>query len=217
MSESLNSDDERTGRQLMSDLADGRSDAALAAFEAWAREPGAREAWHSYHLIGDALRAQDLVASGAHDLAFLADFRKRLADEPVVLAPAQPQDAVAVPRQQAQRWAMPLAAVAGVVVVAGVLVATRTSAPPAAGPTIAAASAPSVPNAPALAAVSLGKSANTLAPTQAAAGSEPQLKVVDGKLIRDAHLDRYLRAHRGNTVAVPGGAIGRFETVVLER
>ena len=36
-------------------------------------------------------------------------------------------------------------------------------------------------------------------------------------LIRDARLYQYLRAHRGGPVALPGGATGRFETVVLEK
>lgn len=215
MSESLNVDDERSGRQLMSDLADGRGDAAMAAFDAWAREPGARQVWHAYHLIGDALRSDDLVTSESHDLAFLDAFRKRLADEPVVLAPARAREP-AETRLRAQRWALPAAAVAGVVVVAGVLVATRVSAPPLAGPTIA--SAPVMPQPAALAAVSVDGTAKAVTPLEAAAAAgEPQWQVVDGKLIRDAHLDRYLRAHRGSSAALSGGVIGRIETVVLER
>jgi hypothetical protein len=46
----------------------------------------------------------------------------------------------------------------------------------------------------------------------AAALGEPQWRHVDGKVIRDARLDAYLRAHRGT-----GAVAGRFETVVLER
>ena len=49
------------------------------------------------------------------------------------------------------------------------------------------------------------------------AGAEPVWRAADGQLIRDARLDEYLRAHRAGSPAVPGGATGRFETVVLER
>jgi sigma-E factor negative regulatory protein RseA len=216
-SEPFNPDDERAARQLMSDLADGRGDTATAAFDAWAREPGARQAWHAYHLIGDALRSDDLAVSHARDATFLDALRKRLADEPVVLAPVIAREAVAAPRHAGQRWALPAAAVAGVVVVAGVLVATRASAPPLAAPAMAAASAVVAPKATALAAAVPDAGAKPGAPAVTAGSGEPQWQVVDGKLIRDANLDRYLRAHRGNSVAVPGGAIGRFETVVLER
>lgn len=54
-------------------------------------------------------------------------------------------------------------------------------------------------------------------PAQMEALGEPATQVVDSRLIRDAKLDQYLRAHRGGPVALPGGPTGRFETVVLER
>jgi hypothetical protein len=49
------------------------------------------------------------------------------------------------------------------------------------------------------------------------ASADPVWRAADGQLIRDARLDEYLRAHRAGGPAVPGGATGRFETVVLER
>jgi sigma-E factor negative regulatory protein RseA len=180
-------------RETMSALADGQADAAAAA-ELWARDTQAREAWHTYHLIGDVLRSDDLAFSARGDADFLARMRERLADEPPIVAPMPPVATSIAARHR--RWVAPAAVAAGFVAVAGVLVLTRTVAPVAVeGPVVAAGPAAS----------------GTLA------GSEPQLQLVDGKLIRDARLDNYLRAHRGGSAAVPGGAIGRFETVVLER
>jgi len=51
--------------------------------------------------------------------------------------------------------------------------------------------------------------------TTAQAG--PVWQPADARLIRDARLDEYLRAHRSGGPAMPGTAAGRFESVVLER
>lgn len=45
-------------------------------------DPTVREAWHTYHLIGDALRGQTELS-----VDVLARVSSRLADEPTVLAP----------------------------------------------------------------------------------------------------------------------------------
>ncbi len=47
-----------------------------------------RAAWSEYHLIGDALRSDDLAAHPAASKAFLRDFAARLEAEPHLLAPA---------------------------------------------------------------------------------------------------------------------------------
>jgi len=187
----------RSGREAMSAFADGQVDAA-AAVELWASDPQARDAWRTYHLIGDVLRSEDLAASVRGDADFLTRLSGRLADEPPIVAPTAPVVvAAAAPRR---RWGAPAAVAAGFVAVAGVLVMTRTIAPsPTAGPVVAVAPAASA------------------LPAGAIALGEPQVQVLDGKLIRDARLDGYLRAHRGGSAVMPGGAIGRFETVVLER
>jgi sigma-E factor negative regulatory protein RseA len=91
--------------------------------------------------------------------------------------------------------------------VAAVLVVTRVVAPEDAGGAVLA-STPAQPSAVGMQALQSGLAAD--------AGDLP-LQVVDGQLIRDARLDSYLRAHRGGLSAMPGGAVGRFETVVLER
>lgn len=193
-------------REAMSALADGQADAAEAAFALWASDPQARDAWGAYHLIGDVLRSEDLAAQPA-DADFLASLRKRLAAEPVILAPAPlPMPA---PRRAPglRRWMAPAAVAAGFVAVAGVLVLTRVVAPQAADGAVLASTqaAPAAPAARAVQGVAAGDAADV------------PLQVVDGKLIRDARLDSYLRAHRGGLSAMPGGAVGRFETVVLER
>ena len=123
-----------------------------------------RQAWHTYHLIGDVLRSSELASAPRRDADFLAGFRERLAAEPVVLAP------VAAPR--ATRWRVPAAAVAsmaGVAVVAGVLVMSRGGGE--------------------------GPPAIATAPAAAPAGAGVTL-VRDG-VIRDARLEEFMRVHQG--------------------
>lgn len=191
-------------REAMSALADGQVDAADVAFALWASDPEARDAWGAYHLIGDVLRSEDLASQPA-DADFLASLRKRLAAEPVILAPAPMPAARRAPALR--RWLAPAAVAAGFVAVAGVLVLTRVVAPDAADSAVLA----STQAQPAAAA------ARAVAGVAASDAGDVPLQVVDGKLIRDARLDSYLRAHRGGLSAMPGGAFGRFETVVLER
>ncbi|MGI4858519.1 MAG: sigma-E factor negative regulatory protein [Janthinobacterium lividum] len=50
-----------------------------------------REDWSLYHLVGDALRSDDLAASPAAAHDFNARFAARLADEPSYIAPASAQ------------------------------------------------------------------------------------------------------------------------------
>lgn len=182
--------------EALSALVDGEADAAMTQrlCAAWRDDAASRATWHAYQLIGDVLRSEDLAAPPARDAAFLARLRGRLADEPVVLAP-QPLAATAdgPPRgfDQARRrrtWIASSAVAAGFVAVAGVVVVLR--GPEVAPPPeqrIAAASAPAAtPVQPmALARVSTE-------PAQV----DPEVLVVNGKMIRDARLDRYLAAHK---------------------
>ncbi len=50
-----------------------------------------RLAWSDYHLIGDALRSDDLAESPARSSAFMASFSARFESEAHVLAPAAVQ------------------------------------------------------------------------------------------------------------------------------
>ncbi|HJV95961.1 MAG TPA: anti-sigma 24 factor, partial [Albitalea sp.] len=125
--------------------------------------------------------SDDLAVPPAHDAAFLAALRARLSDEPTVLAPSE--KAPHGGRRAHRAWMAASAVAAGFVLVGGVLVVTRA-------PQQQLASAPQ------------------LAASDAAA-LEPQVLVVDGKIVRDARLDRYLAAHKqfaGSTaLGVPSG------------
>ncbi len=183
-------------RQQLSSLMDGDltdADAAGACAQ-WRHDAQTRRDWHTYHLIGDVLRSDDLASAPARDEAFLQALRQRLAAEPVPLAPAPvpvPQvanGAMVRARRRGRQWLMaPVAVAAGFVAVVGMLVVTRVMAPePATSPMLAAAG--SLP----------------------AAGTS----VV---LVRDAQLDRYLAAHRSlANGAMPGNGAEHRVHIVFE-
>jgi sigma-E factor negative regulatory protein RseA len=203
-------DDLQEQRRALSALADGQADAVTRGCSAWVADPAARAAWHTYHLIGDIMRSEDLSHSPARDQRFLAAFGERLAQEPVVLAPMPVPAAPARPRPR-HRWLAPAAAAAGFAAVAGMLVVTRMAAPDADvnGPVLAQRA----PLGGAVGGTVLpAGNAVLAAPT---AGVSPLQNL---EMIRDARLDSYLRAHREGTfsasVAVPGGALRSVETIV---
>lgn len=74
-------------RELISALADGQlqGEAFARAVEAATADPAAREAWQSYHLIGDVLRSGDLVPVQPPEL-FLQRLQQRLHAEPAPLS-----------------------------------------------------------------------------------------------------------------------------------
>jgi sigma-E factor negative regulatory protein RseA len=172
-------------------LMDGCSDAAAAevACRAWRSDATARRRWHEWHLIGDALRSDELVAHAAHDTAFVARLRERLALEPTVLAPAQPPARRDVLRRRV--WIGSAAVAAGFVAVAATLLAVQQPQGGGGGPQLvqAPAAAPGVVVA---------------APPAEPAAAEPQTVVINGQLIRDARLDQYLAAHKlHSTMGMP--------------
>jgi len=204
---SFNDDDKR---QRLSELVDGETDAQRAQHlcRAWRDDAELRERWHTYQLIGDVLRSEDLAHPVVRDENFVAALRARLAAEPAVLAPSPKRD---TERTRRRAWIAPVAVAAGFVVVAGVLVMTRVAAPvgdgsPAA--TLASARAP-------------------LQVVTASAGAQPeamadvQALVADGKLIRDARLERYLAAHKryggSSAVTVPGVVLRSSASLAPER
>ncbi len=172
------------GAEEFSALVDGElgSDGVARACAIWRRDARSRQTWHAYHLIGDVLRSDDLATRPDRDADFLNRLRERLADEPVVLAPAALPVAASAPamagRRALRHWRAGAAVAAGFVAVAGVLVVMRSpTPPPAAELARAPVSAPAVPVA-------------------ADGGVEQAAYVTDGRVMRDARLDRYLAAHQ---------------------
>ena len=202
-----NSSSAEAAREHLSALADGEASAhgVGLACDAWRTDAEARRTWHTYQLIGDVLRSDELASRPARDAAFLAAVRERLAKEPAVLAPAPlptvPTEAK-TPHRAQPRWVAPTAIAAGFVAVAGVLVVTRMNPPEANGPRAVMASS----SAPA-AALALGNGAAVLRSTPAGAA-----------MLRDAQLDDYIDAHqsarRGGAVVLPGSALRSVELVV---
>lgn len=195
-------------RQRISELVDGRADDPAAVEQACARWPGdaeLRRTWHAYHLIGDVLRSEELAGAPARDSALLVALRERLAQEPVVLAPAARPPLRAARGARRQVWLLPLAAAAGLVAVAGVLVVLQQAdlaAPGGAGPLLAQGS-PAAPG--------------VLPVAAAPAAADPS-----AQMLRDARVEDYLRAHRetlaGSPAALPGGAMrSSFEFSVPQR
>ncbi len=205
------SDDKTQLLHNLSALADGELDAAatVAAAAQWRSDGQAREAWHAYHLIGDVMRSEELASDTARDAAFLRRLARRLAEEPVVLAPQpaaarvseRPRDRASAGRSR-WSWTMPAAVAAGFMAVASVLVVMRGTAPFAEGEAVVArffgGPGPVVvagTGAPAAPGVDLQ--------------NEPQTLVADGQLIRDARLERYFAAHTqfggSSALGVPSG------------
>lgn len=183
----------------LSAAADGEASALDRLATCWRDDADARATWHRHHLIGDVLRSAELAHPPAHDAAFLQGLRTRLAAEPALLAPAPL--ARPVPQRAASRWAVPAAVAAGFVVVAGVLVVTRSAGPmaPGAADQMAAASGPS-----AFQGVS-------------ATGRAPAVAMQDNAaVLRDARVDELLRMHQATRggMAVPGSALRRVDNVV---
>lgn len=105
--------DSDAAREALSALADGeaQSPEVARACAAWRDQTDARASWHAYQLIGDVMRSEDL-AHGSRGDAFLKNFRERMAQEPVVLAPSAAQANRPSVEQAPQRHAAPAAVAA---------------------------------------------------------------------------------------------------------
>lgn len=111
--------------ELVSALVDGQlGDAEFAAAMAHLeKSSAARQRWHSYHVVGDALRTGQADVS-AHDADFLIRLRARLQQESPSLAPQEPRAVMPRPQPRSSandpfwRLVVGLASVAMVAVVA---------------------------------------------------------------------------------------------------
>jgi sigma-E factor negative regulatory protein RseA len=139
-----------------------------------------RASWSHYHLIGDALRSDDLAVSPAASNAFLAGFAARFEQEPHVLAPS----AMPVARRllALRRRVVPAFAVA-----AAAATLTWIVVPQLQGVS-------GTPGISQVASVSHGDAVQrvAMAPVPTVSAQPAQ----DGNIIRDASLDQYLEAHQ---------------------
>jgi sigma-E factor negative regulatory protein RseA len=145
-----------------------------------------RTIWSDYHLIGDALRSDDLAASPAAGQAFMARFSARLADEPHLLAPAALASANGHGNGRAallRRRVLPAFAVAAAAATLTWVVVPQLQGIDAGG------AAPLQPSASADA----GLRRVALTPAPVANMAAP---VQEANIIRDARLDQYLEAHQ---------------------
>jgi len=177
---SLDSKNDAALRQLCA-LMDGEADShtLFGACKSWRDDASMRMHWHRWHLIGDVLRSEDLASDGWRDERLFHALRERLALEPVVVAPL-----AATGRNPARNrvWSSAAAVAAGFVVVAAAALIVRHSGSTAeAGAQVVQRDATVTAGEPAVAGL---------------ANAEPEIIVVNGQLIRDARLDRYLAAHR---------------------
>jgi sigma-E factor negative regulatory protein RseA len=200
------SDRSESTRRILSALADGDATdgEAARAFQAWREDADARASWHTYQLIGDVLRSDDLACEPAGDEAFLVKLRARLADEPVVLAPqaraeAEPAavpvavNAVTAAARSRGRWQGPAVMAASFVVAIAAINVVRpfnhgaganVAAASASGPMLASITSVDNTGAPASA-----PATDALTPAQRRAAAE--------------QLAPYLAAHRQSTMSGP--------------
>lgn len=105
-------------KDRISEFMDGELDdrAAGPLIEALGRDGEARDAWRTYHLIGDALRDSSLLSAG-----FTARVARALEAEPTVLAPRRLQP-------QPRTWYALAASVAGFALVGWLAFAPQQTA-----------------------------------------------------------------------------------------
>jgi sigma-E factor negative regulatory protein RseA len=199
--------------EALSELLDGelRRDEVARLCTEW-RDAEVRATWHSFTLIGDVLRSEELASEPGRDARFMRDLRTRLAGEPVVLAPAAspPQRLSMLPAAQNnsaparrsawRRMKAPLAVSAGFAVVMGAMLSLRPSEPT--GGSIAA-----LP--PALVVSQASAPMLSDKPLRFDVASESLAGPV-GPIVRDPRLDSYLRAHQEFSGSSALGASSSF-------
>ncbi|MGF6568483.1 anti sigma-E protein, RseA [Paraburkholderia fungorum] len=138
-----------------------------------------RTAWSAYHLIGDALRSDDLAIRTEASSAFMSGFAARFDNEPHVLAPA----AMPVARRllALRRRVVPAFAVA-----AAAATLTWIVVPQLQG----------VPGVPGSQIASIQSHGDSLQRVAMAPATNVQPVAQDANIIRDASLDQYLEAHQ---------------------
>jgi len=150
-----------------------------------------RAQWSEYHLIGDALRSDDLAVSPATSSAFMAAFTQRFESEVHVFAPAALPAAAAKRQGVMRRRVMPAFAVAAAAAtLTWIVVPQLQGVDSRSGAQVASVSTDSMQRV-AMASIP-------------AATARPVL--TEANIIRDASLDQYLEAHQqfSQQPVVPG-------------
>ncbi|MGC7405243.1 sigma-E factor negative regulatory protein [Pandoraea pneumonica] len=208
--------------ERISALVDGEFDPDELAALLDEADTSGRPLWDDYHLIGDALRSDELTLPRSES-AFMASFAARLEAEPHLLAPAALADAQASAAQTAGnagsritrinpflrvRRVLPTAAAAAAVAALSWVVVPRLQDHPAGGaqPQVLAQTAT-----PATAAGGSNLTRVTLtqqpqAVAAAANGAGPNDLIV----LRDARLDQYLAAHQQYAPAPIGQGVSPY-------
>jgi sigma-E factor negative regulatory protein RseA len=159
-----------------------------------------RASWSCYHLIGDALRSDDLAVAPATSSAFLAKFSAQLENEPHVLAPS----ALSAMRRLGvlRRRVVPAFAVAAAAATLTWIVVPQLQGVPGAGGSGAQVAQVSSVSAH-------GDAMQHVAMTAAVAPAQPVAQ--EANIIRDASLDQYLEAHQqfGQQPVMPGAPLIR--------
>ncbi|AOJ01352.1 MULTISPECIES: sigma-E factor negative regulatory protein [Burkholderia] len=167
-------------RERVSALVDGEAPEGLSLKQILAGLGDAERAtWAHYHVIGDALRSDELAFEPAESGAFMARLSASLAAEPHLLAPA----AAPVARRllALRRRAVPAFAVAAAAATLTWIVVPQMQGVGA-------------PGGVQVASVSPAQQGALQRVTAAQPSAQPALQ--DANIIRDASLDQYLEAHQ---------------------
>jgi len=207
--------------ERISALVDGEFDPDELAALLDEADTSGRPLWDDYHLIGDALRSDELTLPRSES-AFMASFAARLEAEPHLLAPAALADAQASAAQTARnagsritrinpflrvRRVLPTAAAAAAVAALSWVVVPRLQDHPAGGaqPQVLAQTAtPAAAAGTNLTRVTLTQQPQAVA--AAANGAGPNDLIV----LRDARLDQYLAAHQQYAPAPIGQGVSPY-------
>ncbi|MBF5011194.1 sigma-E factor negative regulatory protein [Burkholderia pseudomultivorans] len=139
-----------------------------------------RAAWAHYHLIGDALRSDELALSPALSATFTARMSAALEAEPHLLAPAARKPATRTLLSLRRRVVPAFAVAAAAATLTWIVVPQMQTA--------------GAPGAVQVASVGAPQNGSLQRVTVAQASAQPGLQ--DVNIIRDASLDQYLEAHQ---------------------
>ncbi|MFJ2993126.1 sigma-E factor negative regulatory protein [Pandoraea sp. NPDC087047] len=208
--------------ERISALMDGEFDSDELAALLDEADTSGRPLWDDYHLIGDALRSDELTLPRSES-AFMASFAARLEAEPHLLAPAALADAQTGAASGAKtagsrvtrinpflrvRRVLPTAAAAAAVAALSWIVVPRLQDHPAGGaqPQVLAQAAAPATGGSSLTRVALSQQPQPAAAANGASTGGPNDLIV----LRDARLDQYLAAHQQYAPAPIGQSVSPY-------